>query len=122
MVGGKIRSSTLTTGTNTLKPPDVNAKKAVTSKAIEKRHQLEQAARQKEEATRAPKPVFQAGTSTSSRKAANYEEADIAESDEDMNQKESFKRRPRTKQRKDWGPMPKEVGVDYLRQWDSRHS
>lgn len=35
---------------------------------------------------------------------------------------EVIKRRPRNRQRKDWGPMPKEMGIDYMKQWDSRRS
>lgn len=33
---------------------------------------------------------------------------------------EQIKRRTRNRQRRDWGPMPKEMGIDYLKQWDNR--
>lgn len=114
---GKARSST-SAPVSAIKTQDA-VKKAVTGKAAEKRQHLEEKTRRKEEATRAPKPVFSGSrdiTEPIAEAAPNFD------SDEELEQEETIKRRPRTKQRKDWGPMPKDVGVDYLRQWDSRHS
>ncbi|ETS61051.1 hypothetical protein PaG_04989 [Moesziomyces aphidis] len=98
-------------------------KAALSGKALEKRQMLEQKSRQKEEATRASKPVFRKpGTVPSA--VDQEEDEDDDEDDEDMadDGEEQIKRRPRNRQRKDWGPMPKQMGIDYLRQWDSRRS
>ncbi|CBQ70503.1 conserved hypothetical protein [Sporisorium reilianum SRZ2] len=119
---GKVRSSTAIASTSSapvFKQVAVQ-KAALTGKALEKRQILEQKSRQKEEATRAAKPVFRQAATTSSRFEQDDEEGD----DDDMaeDDAEVIKRRPRTRQRKDWGPMPKEMGIDYMKQWDSRRS
>ncbi|PWZ03098.1 hypothetical protein BCV70DRAFT_197330 [Testicularia cyperi] len=104
-------------------------KAAVSSKAVQKRQILEEKTKRKVEATNAPKPVFRPAdeaisTSRSKQSATQEPEVDGMdddEDDEDMDDTaDAIKRRPRTKHRKDWGPMPKEMGIDYLRQWDSR--
>lgn len=120
---GKSRSSASTPAAAVVKTKDA-AKRAVTGEALQKRQQLEEKARRKEEATRAPKSVFrpQAANGRDASAEPIDNEHRTADSDEEMDQGDTIKRRPRTKQRKDWGPMPKDVGVDYLRQWDSRHS
>ncbi|SPO22592.1 uncharacterized protein UTRI_01270 [Ustilago trichophora] len=120
---GKMRSSA-SSSTTAAAPvfKQVVKKTALTGKALEKRQVLEQKSRQKEEATRAAKPVFrQSGVTpvaTASRNAVEEEE----EYDDEMadDGTEQIKRRPRNRQRKDWGPMPKEMGIDYLKQWDNR--
>lgn len=96
-------------------------KAALTGKALEKRQVLEQKSRQKEEATYAPKPVFrQAGPGATSVASAAAGAAEEEEDDAMDDNAETIKRRPRNRQRKDWGPMPKEMGIDYLKQWDNR--
>lgn len=121
-VQGKKRSSTSSSATalpsNAPIFKQVAVKKgALTGKALEKRQVLEQKSRQKEEATRAPKPVFrQAGAGLATSRVDEDEEDEDGMEDEG----EQIKRRPRTRQRKDWGPMPKEMGIDYLKQWDNR--
>ncbi|UTT93289.1 hypothetical protein NDA17_007383 [Ustilago hordei] len=121
---GKARSSvsaiTSTSSTPVFKQVAVK-KAALTGKALEKRQVLEQKSRQKEEATRAPKPVFrQAGATPTSTAAAQDEESEGEDEDMADDGTEQIKRRPRNRQRKDWGPMPKEMGIDYLKQWDNR--
>ncbi|CDR99158.1 uncharacterized protein SPSC_04567 [Sporisorium scitamineum] len=123
---GKVRSSAATASTSSapvFKQVAIQ-KAALTGKALEKRQILEQRSRQKEEATRAAKPVFrQAATSSTPTTASRFEQ-DQGEDDADMveDDAEVIKRRPRNRQRKDWGPMPKEMGIDYMKQWDSRRS
>lgn len=114
---GKVRSSASSSTTAAAPVFNQVVKKAeLTGKALEKRQILEQKSRQKEEATRAPKPVFRQSGATPAR----VDEAD--EEDEEMGAEEGeqIKRRPRNRQRRDWGPMPKEMGIDYLKQWDNR--
>ncbi|EST06301.1 hypothetical protein PSEUBRA_004186 [Kalmanozyma brasiliensis GHG001] len=125
-VQGKVRSSTSSSASASASSAPVFKqvavkKAALTGKALEKRQVLEQKSRQKEEATRAAKPVFrQAGASATTSRASIAQEED--EEDEGMEEEDDdlIKRRPRNRQRKDWGPMPKEMGIDYLKQWDSR--
>lgn len=122
---GKVRSSASSlAGTPTSNAPvfkQVAIKKAALSgKALEKRQELEEKSRKKEEATRAAKPVFrQAGTTSSQSQASRAQQEDEDEGMED-DDADVIKRRPRNRQRRDWGPMPKEMGIDYLKQWDSR--
>ncbi|KAJ9477606.1 hypothetical protein PHBOTO_001195 [Pseudozyma hubeiensis] len=120
-VQGKVRSSASSfagaSGSSAPVFKQVAIKKAaLTGKALEKRQALEQKSREKEEATRAAKPVFRHGGNPSSieQKDPN-DDLDMAEDDAEV-----IKRRPRNRQRKDWGPMPREVGIDYLKQWDNR--
>lgn len=122
-VQGKVRSSASSAAaaaTSSSTAPvfkQVAIKKAaLTGKALEKRQALKKKSRDKEEATRAAKPVFrQAGTATRTADDDEEEDQDMGEDEADV-----IKRRPRNRQRKDWGPMPKEMGIDYLKQWDSR--
>ncbi len=120
---GKVRSSASSSaGVPTLNAPVFKQtaikKAALSGKALEKRQVLEEKSRQKEEATRAAKPVFrQAGTTSSQSQASRAEEEGEGMEDDDA---DVIKRRPRNRQRRDWGPMPKEMGIDYLKQWDSR--
>ncbi|GAC97167.1 hypothetical protein PHSY_004752 [Pseudozyma hubeiensis SY62] len=120
-VQGKVRSSTSSSaGASSSSAPVFKQgaikKAALTGKALEKRQALEQKSREKEEATRAAKPVFRQGGAVSSIEQEDQNnDLDMAEDDADV-----IKRRPRNRQRKDWGPMPREVGIDYLKQWDNR--
>ncbi|KIS71192.1 uncharacterized protein UMAG_01100 [Mycosarcoma maydis] len=117
---GKLRSSASssagTSSSNAQVFKQVAIKKAaLTGKALEKRQALEQKSREKEEATRAAKPVFrQAGP------APRTEDVDDEDQHKLGEHSEVIKRRARNRQRKDWGPMPKDMGIDYLKQWDSR--
>ncbi|SNX82484.1 uncharacterized protein MEPE_01190 [Melanopsichium pennsylvanicum] len=118
---GKVRSSTASATTASASAPvfkQVVKKAVLTGKALEKRQALEEKSRQKEEATRAAKPVFRQAGAMPTR--AESHDGDEEQDDEGMKGEEQIKRRPRNRQRKDWGPMPKEMGIDYLKQWDNR--
>ena len=56
-------------------------------------------------------------------KVQEEEEEEVDMQDDDGQQQQDAdkpKRRPRRRQRRDYGPMPKDMGIDYLAQWDSR--
>ncbi|KAN0060718.1 hypothetical protein ACQY0O_007376 [Thecaphora frezii] len=124
-----VKSSTASPGSSSSKQrssafsSDAGKKAAAVVEGSKAARVHAQKAKERLEAEEAAKPKFgQLKVAPSSRGGAQNQGASDDDGDLEMedDDEEVIKRRPRNRNRKDWGPMPKEMGIDYVKLWDNR--